>query len=67
MGTAKQIPIRRCVTVFQEGKLVNFDIVNLLGEKTMGVDAECILLSFGELGVCNVLASGWRWHGAKYH
>ena len=32
----------------------------------MGADAECVLLSFGGLGVCNVIASGWRWLEAKY-
>ena len=29
VGAAKQISVRRCVTVFQEVKLVNFDIANL--------------------------------------
>ena len=28
VGAAKQIPIRRCVTVFWEAKLVNFDNAN---------------------------------------
>ena len=31
----------------------------------MGTDAECIILSFGGLGVCYLLASRWRYHGAK--
>ena len=31
----------------------------------MGAEAECLILSFGGLKVCYLLASGWQWHGAK--
>ena len=31
----------------------------------MGAEGECLILFFGGLGVCYLLACGWRLHGAK--
>ena len=45
---AKQTPIWQSATVSQAGK------------KAMGAEAECLILSFGRLGVCYLLASGWQ-------
>ena len=32
----------------------------------MGAEAECLILFFEGLGVCYLLAGGWRWHRAKF-
>ena len=55
--TAKQVSIWRCVTVSQEAKLFNSDIVNP-GLKGNGGRRRMCVLVFGELGVCYVLGSG---------
>ena len=54
---AKRAPIWRYVTISQEAKPINFDIVK---PKAMGADAECVILSYRGLGVCYWLAGGWR-------
>ena len=56
--TAKQTPIWGSATISLAGKLINFDIVTLC-KKATGAEAECLILSFGGLGVY-LLTSGWR-------
>ena len=61
---AKQIPIQRCVTVFWEAKLVNFDNANPWCRGNGGRRRVCALCPL-EGWECYVLASGCRWCGAK--
>ena len=55
----KRAPIWRYMTISQEAKPVNLDIVNPC-EKAMGADTECVILSYRGLGVCYWLVGGWR-------
>ena len=61
-----RLPFRWSAIVSQEGKLINFDIVNPLLKSNGGRGrmSNFVFLGWG-LGVCYLLAGGWRWQGAK--
>ena len=57
VGAAKQIPIRRCVTVFWEAMRVMRDCVLFLVKRQWGQTQSVCSLSIGGLGVLR--ASDW--------
>ena len=62
---AKQTPIPAIAIVSQQGKLINFDILNPLSKSNGGRGRMSNFIFWRGLGVCYLLAGGWQWHGAK--